>query len=174
MNAEGEVARSKLVIDEDWKTRVEAEKAEMEKRRGSAGQAGQAEESGEAGDSAAPAGPQTQAAQVEAAQVEAAQVEAAQVEADPTGSSSPREPQLPPASIGSLIMMLATQAMLELGQIPDPLQQKRTVRKSAARHYIDTLEVLEEKTKGNLTAEESRYLAAILNELRMAYVQQKG
>ena len=169
MNAEGEVARSKLVIDEDWKTRVEAEKAEMEKRRGSAGQAGQAEESGEAGDSAAPAGPQTQAAQVEAAQVEAAQVEA-----DPTGSSSPREPQLPPASIGSLIMMLATQAMLELGQIPDPLQQKRTVRKSAARHYIDTLEVLEEKTKGNLTAEESRYLAAILNELRMAYVQQKG
>jgi len=174
MNAEGKAAKSKLVIDEDWKTRVESEKAELEKRRGPQvrmGEAGEATPADEAARDAAaePAAPGSGQSNPAAAEDRKTTAPTG----GSTGSASPPEPQLPPASIGSLFMMLASQAMVEMGQIPDPLQQKRTVRKSAARHYIDTLEVLEEKTKGNLTTEESRYLAAILNELRMAYLQLK-
>lgn len=80
------------------------------------------------------------------------------------------EPPLPPASFEWLVTSLATQAMVSLGQIPDPLENKSVVRLSHARHYIDLLSMLEEKTKGNLRAEEQALLTHVLTDLRMAYV----
>ena len=45
--------------------------------------------------------------------------------------------------------------MAALGQIPDPMAGKPVVRLEFARHYIDMIEVLQEKTKGNATEEEA-------------------
>ena len=65
---------------------------------------------------------------------------------------------------------LAEQAMAALGQIPDPLENKPVVRLELARHHIDTLGVLEEKTKGNLTDEEHEMLETVLHQLRMVFL----
>ena len=64
---------------------------------------------------------------------------------------------------------MATQALAELGQIPDA-SGKATVRLDLAKHVIDTLAVLEEKTRGNLTQEEEVMLTQLLHELRMTFV----
>ena len=77
---------------------------------------------------------------------------------------------LPPASLPVLLSMLASQAMISLGQIPNPMTGKPEVRGSEAKHFIDLIGVLEEKTKGNLRADENAMLSNLLNELRMAYV----
>ncbi len=79
--------------------------------------------------------------------------------------------QLPPASIPVLVTTLATQALANLGQIPDPVENKPVVRKPLAKHFIDTLSVLEEKTAGNLSEDESALLSESLHQLRMIYVQ---
>jgi hypothetical protein len=84
--------------------------------------------------------------------------------------SETEEEQLPQASLAFLVTSLATQAMVALGQIPDPFENKSVVRLAHARHHIDMLGVLEEKTQGNLTPEEKSLLAHVLTDLRMAYV----
>ena len=73
-----------------------------------------------------------------------------------------------------LVSMLATQAMIGLGQIPDPLENKPAVKLEVAQHHIDMLGVLEEKTKGNLTDEEENMLSNIAYQLRMAFVAIKS
>ena len=78
--------------------------------------------------------------------------------------------ELPPASFATLVSSLATQAIASLGQIPDPVEGQPVVRLEVARHVIDTLEVLEEKTKGNLTPDETKMLSSLLHELRMVFV----
>ena len=80
----------------------------------------------------------------------------------------------PPASFTVLISMLFSQAMAMLGQMPDPESGETTVNKLFAKHYIDTLEMLEGKTKGNLTDEESSMLGEALHALRMMYVNAKA
>lgn len=85
-------------------------------------------------------------------------------------SGSDAEMEMPPASMPVLITTLATQALSNLGQIPDPLEGKPVVRKPLAKHFIDTLAMLEEKTKGNLTEEESEMLGGTLHQLRMIFV----
>jgi Domain of unknown function (DUF1844) len=79
--------------------------------------------------------------------------------------------QLPPASIPVLVTTLATQALANLGQIPDPVENQPVVRKPLAKHFIDTLSVLEEKTAGNLSEDESAILTESLHQLRMIYVK---
>ena len=85
---------------------------------------------------------------------------------------SPTAP--PPASFEVLISMLFTQAMATLGQMPNPATGKPEVNKPFAKHYIDTLEMLGEKTKGNLNEDESKMLSEALHALRMAYVSVKA
>jgi len=69
-----------------------------------------------------------------------------------------------------LVSMLATQAMVALGKIPDPIQGHAVVRPSHARQAIDLLAMLEQKTKGNLTPDEARMLSDLLHEMRMIYL----
>lgn len=78
--------------------------------------------------------------------------------------------KLPPASFGTLVEMLASQVLVFLGLYPDPSQKKPVVRLNFARHYIDTLAMLEEKTRGNLADEEAKFLEHVLHDLRMGYV----
>ncbi len=70
-----------------------------------------------------------------------------------------------------LIKTLASQAMMYLGYVPDPQTGKAIVAPEYARLYIDFMGVLDEKTKGNLTEDESKMLTAMLSELRMAFVE---
>lgn len=82
---------------------------------------------------------------------------------------SPRE--LPPASFSTLVSSLAMQALYSLGGYEDPNTKQRYVDLSVAKHHIDTLNVLEEKTAGNLTDEEKKLLDQAIYEVRMQYVQ---
>lgn len=78
--------------------------------------------------------------------------------------------EMPPASFLILVSTLATQAMAALGLVPDPMTGKPSVNRPIAKHFIDTLAMLQEKTKGNLSEDESAHLRDGLHQLRMAYV----
>lgn len=80
----------------------------------------------------------------------------------------------PPASFETLVTMLFTQALAALGQIPGPDGKPGEINKSVAKYFIDTLDMLSEKTTGNLTPEESELLSETLHGMRMAYVSIKA
>lgn len=81
---------------------------------------------------------------------------------------------LPPPTFTTLVQTLATQSMVALGQFEDPIEKKKVKRLPMAKHFIDLLEMLEEKSKNNLNADESYQLSQVLSQLRMAYVQSQG
>jgi hypothetical protein len=100
-----------------------------------------------------------------------AEKEALLNEPEPTADSAQSHTQeIPPASFSLLVTSLATQTLAALGQIADPEEQEQLVRFDVARHHIDTLNILQEKTQGNLTTDESVMLSNVLHELRMVYV----
>ena len=78
---------------------------------------------------------------------------------------------IPPASFPALVSLLATQAMAALGQIPVAQGGSAEVKLPLAKHFIDTLEVLQTKTQGNLNEMEKGMLESMLFELRLAYVK---
>ena len=80
--------------------------------------------------------------------------------------SSPAS-EAPAVSFSSFVVSLATSAMTHLGQGPNP-----HVDLALARHSIDLLAVLQEKTKGNLDDEERQLLETVLTETRTKYVEQ--
>jgi len=78
---------------------------------------------------------------------------------------------LPPVEFSGLILSLAHAAMMHLGQVPDPQSGQARPDLEMARHTIDTIAMLKEKTQGNLTSEEQRLIDHALTELRLAFVQ---
>jgi uncharacterized protein DUF1844 len=78
-----------------------------------------------------------------------------------------------PAEItfATFIVGLSTQALLHLGEIPDPATGKPAQDLSAAQQLIDILGMLQEKTRSNLQPDEQNLLDAILFDLRMKYVE---
>ena len=77
---------------------------------------------------------------------------------------------LPEATFLSLINMLAVEAAMHLGLIETPGEASPVVDLEAARHMVDMLGVLEQKTQGNLSPDEEKLLENILADLRMQYV----
>ena len=77
---------------------------------------------------------------------------------------------LPEASFLGLVEELALRVLFALGEMPNPLTGTQEVDLPAARYTIDLLGVLEEKTSGNLTADEKKLLDSALYETRMRYV----
>ena len=69
------------------------------------------------------------------------------------------------------VMMQAQNAALFLGQIPNPQTGKAEVNLEVARMFIDQLAMIQEKTRGNLTNEESTVLRNALSSLQMAFVE---
>jgi hypothetical protein len=118
----------KIVVDDDWKERVRAEREA----------ARQAERSSTAGASAA------------------------------AGSASSAHPS---DDFALLVSMLATQALVALGKMPDPAEGHVVVRPDHAKQAIGMLTMIEQKTQGNLNAEETKMLDHLLHELRMLYVE---
>lgn len=119
----------KIIIDEDWKTRVAAEKDEANRREKTSPEP-----------------------------------------AETGGPSMADAPTMPPASFELLVTMLATEAMAGLGQLPNPLTGQLESDPAGARYAIDMLEMLADKTKGNLTPQEDFGLRELLHQLRMAFV----
>jgi hypothetical protein len=79
--------------------------------------------------------------------------------------------ELPPANFSTLVSSMVAQIFFSLGGLEDPKTKKRYVDLDLAKHHIDVLAVLEEKTKGNLTDDEKKLLDQSLYETRMQYVQ---
>lgn len=69
------------------------------------------------------------------------------------------------------IMMQAQQAMLFLGRLPHPTNGDVTVNLEAAKMFIDYLDMLREKTRGNLSSDEEKILGNIVSDLQMSFVQ---
>ena len=80
----------------------------------------------------------------------------------------------PAVSFVAFVFSLASNAAVHFGDIPDPMtNERRPVDLEAAEQLIEILAMLEEKTRGNLTAEERQLLEQILYELRMRFVEAK-
>lgn len=87
-------------------------------------------------------------------------------------SASEQRIPIPPASFDFLIMSFVTQAQIHLGLLHfGEESEKPEPDFDAARHAIDMLGMLKDKTKGNLSLEESRLLENSLTELRFRFVQ---
>ena len=120
----------KIIVDEDWKSRVEAER------------------------------------------------EAARHETEPSTEPSPssetgNEPPdvpLPPPTLAGLVTMLMTQAIVALGLVPLEEGRAPRPRLHEAKHLIDMIALLESKTSGACSEDESAMIASTLHELRMSYV----
>ena len=74
----------------------------------------------------------------------------------------------------SFLISLGTQAFMHLGDIPNPTTQQRGKDLPAAKQMIDLLGILQEKTRGNLAADEERLLQQLLLDLRLRYVRETG
>jgi len=81
---------------------------------------------------------------------------------------------LPDASFNVLVSTFATQAAVALGQIENPVTKKRENDLRQAKFAIDLLQVLEEKTANNRTAEEDKFLQDCLYQLRMVYIDRSA
>jgi hypothetical protein len=117
--------KKKIIIDEDWKGRVEAEK-EADRLKQEQGQAREQPES---------------------------------------------EETLPAPTLSFLAGTLYLQGAIALGLLSDPGSDKQpTVRINQARHAIELLSMLQQKTEGNRTPEETSEIENMLHQLRMAYI----
>lgn len=154
----------KIVVDEDWKERVRRENAELEEKLKQ-----------EAAQRAGTTAGATATAQTDAASPE----EAAETPQPSTAAERRAErrrqresaAQIPPPDFTTLVGLFSTQAMVALGLIANPASGKPEPEPALARHFIDMLGVLEEKTKGNLTSAEAGLIDSTLHQLRMVYVE---
>ncbi len=120
----------KIIIDEDWKSKVEAEKESAAKAKSAPDVASTKEESSDATD-----------------------------------------PPMPPASFEMLLTTLATEALMALGQVPHPITGKVEVKRNQAKFLIDTVDVLRQKTAGNLSNSEQQVIDSLLHQMRLVFVQ---
>jgi len=78
------------------------------------------------------------------------------------------------ASFTLLVTGIASQIVISLGETENPVTKKTEKNLDQAKYSIDVLQILEEKTKGNLTEAEERFLEGILYDMRMRYVRACG
>jgi hypothetical protein len=83
-------------------------------------------------------------------------------------------PPLPEVNFNSLVFSLSSSALLHIGEIADPNTGEKKKDLPLAKHAIDTVAMLKEKTEGNLTEEEVKFIDAILTDLRWRYVKAAG
>jgi hypothetical protein len=159
-----------LQIDTDWKRQAQEEKKRLaEQQREREQQRAQAANAGAAAPVGAPVvGDLTGVApgSVAAAATGAAATGAAPAPGRPADGRGRRE--LPPASFATLVQSLMTQALLYLGEVPTA--SGPVLNLDMAKHQMDLLTLLEDKTRNNLTEEEQRLLDTVLYQLRMRFV----
>lgn len=95
-------------------------------------------------------------------------------QAEPEKKGASEEARLPEINFSTFILSLNSSALVQLGLIEDPVTGELDKNLPLAKQTIDILGMLDEKTKGNLTVEESMMLKNMLYDLRMLYVREKS
>jgi hypothetical protein len=121
-----DLQKPKIIVDEDWKSQVQAEREVLANKQGQ--QAKKAE------------------------------------------PESPPDRELPPPDLTFIATTMYMQALVALGLIPNPVTGQTKVLFQQAKHAIDTLDILQRKTEGNRTPEESEAIEHMLHELRLTYI----
>jgi len=78
---------------------------------------------------------------------------------------------LPEVNFNSLIFSLSSSALFHLGEIADPQTNEKKKDLPLAKHAIDTIAMLEERTKGNLSDDEAKFIDSVLTDLRWRFVK---
>jgi hypothetical protein len=85
---------------------------------------------------------------------------------------SPGGPEyLPPLEFSSIVVLLYFPALVQLGLVEEPGSNERHENLGLAKRNIDLLDLLKDRTKGNLEAEEEKFLIGVLDQLKLAYLQ---
>lgn len=88
------------------------------------------------------------------------------------GQDSPeQETVLPEINFVNFLFSISTSALIQMGEIEDPISQQTVKNLPLAKQTIDLIGMLKEKTKGNLTPDEAKLIENILFDLRMRYVK---
>jgi len=92
-------------------------------------------------------------------------------EPPPKEDASQEETQLPEINFTNFLLSISTSALIQLGEVPDPVSKQSVKQLPLAKQTIDLIGMLQEKTKGNLASEEEKLIEYILYDLRMRYVK---
>ncbi len=90
---------------------------------------------------------------------------------DEVGETATQDNLFPELNFSTFLLSLSTSAMVSLGELPDPIKNENSVNLTLARQTITIIEILKEKTAGNLTAEEEHLIDGILYDLHIRYVK---
>jgi hypothetical protein len=92
---------------------------------------------------------------------------------DKSKGHPPDEPQefLPPLDFSSIVFPFYTQALVKLGLMEDPLKNAAEENLEFAKRLIDMLDLLKERTEGNLKPDEEKFLESCLLQLKMNYMK---
>jgi hypothetical protein len=80
----------------------------------------------------------------------------------------------PPINFTSFVLSLSTSALFHFGDFPDPATGSTQKNLSAAKQTIDMLDMINEKTKGNLNEQENNLIQGVLYELKLRFVKENG
>jgi hypothetical protein len=83
-------------------------------------------------------------------------------------------PPLPAINFATFVFSLNSSALVQLGMMEDPMTGQKSKNLPLAKQTIDLISMLEEKTKGNLDADEAAMIKNILYDLRILYVKEQG
>jgi len=83
----------------------------------------------------------------------------------------PAEEFLPPLEFSSVVLLLYFPALVQLGLVEDPVAGQVRENIELAKRNIDLLDLLKDRTKGNLEPDEERFLEGVLDQLKMAYLK---
>ena len=92
-------------------------------------------------------------------------------ESGPGPQAQERHRGLPPVDFSGFILSLSHAALMHMGQAPDPQTGQAVFNLDLARHTIDTIAMMQQKTKGNLDQDEQHLMDNALSQLRMIFVQ---
>src|SRR5512133_2542445 len=87
------------------------------------------------------------------------------------GTTATEEAQFPGLNFSTYLLSLSTSALVALGELPDPIKNENNINLMLAQQTITIIEILKEKTMGNLTPEEDRIIDGILYDLHIKYVR---
>jgi hypothetical protein len=88
--------------------------------------------------------------------------------------SKEKDPDYPPINFTNFVLSLSTSALFHFGDFPDQDGGKTQKNLPAAKQTIDILDMLNEKTKGNLNENETQLIQGVLYELKLRYVKEKA
>jgi hypothetical protein len=92
---------------------------------------------------------------------------------DKGGKDAPPDGKLflPPLEFSSIVILVYVPALVQLGLMEDPGSGERREDLTLAKRNIDLLDLLKDRTKGNLDEEERKFLEEVLSQLKMAYLK---